>query len=125
MTLQRAALLLALVALSFICMSSGAGLAQKKPEPVDCVIYMQYQPDLGSEKTAYNKGIKASAEALAGKTGALISEVNKKNKFEGVFLGIVKENKCCKTLNIVGHGNPDGSLQLPYENPGAGRAEGP
>lgn len=102
-------------------MGCAVALAQAKPEPVNCIIYMQYDPDLGSEerKTAFNKDIKASAKALAEKTGGLLSEVNKKNTFAGVFQGIIKEKKCCKKIDIVGHGNPDGSLQLPYDNPGA------
>ena len=108
----------------FVGIACEAPIAQTKPEPVDCVIYMQYDPDRGDEKTAYNKDIKASAEAVAGKTGAEdILEVNKKNTFDGVFLGIIKDNKCCKKIYILGHGTPDGSLQLPYDNQGADKLD--
>jgi hypothetical protein len=95
--------------------------------PVNCVIYVQYS-DAASKifeaaGEASNKDLKASADAVAGKQqgGAEVAEVNAKVKFSSVLAKWNKKtNKCCKKIEILSHGNTDGSMLLPYENTGAG-----
>ena len=98
--------------------------------PVNCVIVVQY-----SDKTskifedageASNKDLKESATAVAkqpvaGTDKAEIAEVNATKKFPNALAAWDKKSgKCCKKIQILSHGNTDGSVLLPYDNPGAG-----
>jgi hypothetical protein len=96
--------------------------------PVNCVIVVQYSDatskifeDAGE---ASNKDLKESAKAVAGKEGAELGEVNPKTKFSNVLAAWNKKSKkCCKKIEILSHGNTDGSMLLPHENKGADKLD--
>src|SRR5262245_20689635 len=108
-----------LIALALLALSGLPAAAQKK-EAVNCVIYMKYDPDKGDKEhgVAFNADIKASAEAEAGAIGgASVIEVNNKVTLADALASFTeKGKKCCKRIEILGHGQHNGSLDLPYEN---------
>ena len=108
---------------------------QKKDDrtPINCVIYLEYDPDKGNpqEKIAFNKDIKSSAielaNILAKKDATSFQPVHSSWTFDQALASFTEGGKkCCKKIHILGHGGEagKGGIDLPYEQkpvPGKGR----
>ena len=94
---------------------------------INCIIVLQYTPD--TPKADQEKGIASnddllkSANALAlklGKDETVVKVVTSTSAhLPETIESFTKDKKCCKRIEIVSHGNPDGSLSLPYRAKGA------
>jgi RHS repeat-associated protein len=99
------------------------GLEEAKP--INCLIVLQYSPDTSEEDQkekhiAANADLKESAKAHAAKLGAdsVLMEVNGTAKFPSALNAFTeKGKKCCKSIEILSHGSPDGALDVPYDLP--------
>ena len=100
--------------------------------PSNCVIYVEKDPDTDPKLhdpehgVANNSEIAASAAALEVKNrkdeptiDSTTVKVDKDHNFSSAFNALTENKKCCKKIDIVGHGRSDGALELPYDNPGA------
>lgn len=107
-------------------------------ERVNCIIISKYDPDTppelrGPGGKATNQDRKDAAAALKGqydheadktKTPTEVNEVNDEysdgklvNTYDNVFANLKQQKKCCRRLDILAHGETDGTLQLPYNMP--------
>ena len=89
---------------------------------INCVIVMQYTPDLeGSEDQAKNEDLLKSADVVAAKLGdAVIEKVTSDRKLQKALDAFTSGKRCCKTITILSHGLGDGALLMPYDLPKSG-----
>jgi hypothetical protein len=98
--------------------------AAKVPAAVtetDCYVYFQYDTDaLPGSRSAKNADLKGTAEAMAG-SGSLPGQIAQIDRKSGKTADLAKTieafaqgKKCCKKLDIMGHGSANGSMNLPY-----------
>ena len=115
-------------------LSSGASSLFPTPasaddaKPMNCIIYMEYEGALGvgSKTIASNSDIVGSAVALAKKLPGDASSTQMVKldhtltidealqRFSEPANG--KRTKCCKRIDIVGHGSSLGELELPHKH---------
>jgi hypothetical protein len=103
-------------AVVLVCL--GAVSVQAADKEINCVIVMQYNPDMEGEDIAKNEDLLGSAEALKVKTGnAEIEKVTSTRKLDTALAAFKSAKKCCKTITIVSHGLTDGAVLMPYDLP--------
>lgn len=105
---------------SAILLVSVAGSMFAQTE-INCVIVMQYTPDISGKDTASNQDLLESAKKLAPTLDgdSEIGKVTSTVKLQAVFDAFAKGKRCCKKIVILSHGSTNGALDMPYELPKA------
>jgi len=105
-----------------------AGTLCAQKTAINCVVVMQYTPDMTGPRIASNKELWDSAQLLMSTTfkgeDTEIAKVtgteegNPSPSLEAALDAFTKGKKrCCKKIVILSHGADDGSLDMPYDLP--------
>jgi hypothetical protein len=94
---------------------------------ISCIVYMEYEGPTGegSDDIASNTDIKASAVALSRKLPgeAPMQKVDHHTSIDAALRSFLepkadgKRSKCCKRIDILGHGSSLGELEVPRVHP--------
>jgi hypothetical protein len=95
-----------------------AAKEKKKLTPTSCTISLQYagndKEDPNNTSYGTNGDIAGAANAIAaGPPLGKLKSVSSKDDINKVIASFPNDGVCCSSLDIVGHGRTDGSLQLP------------